>query len=151
MSATVTFESFVQLGGKTATGIPVPDDVVAALGPSRKPAVRVRIGHHVYRSTVAVRGGGFKIPLSAENRDAAGIAAGDPVWVELGLDTSPREIEVPGDLAAAMDARTQAFFASLSPSQKQWYVLPIEAAKKPETRARRVEKAVAMLHQGRKR
>lgn len=151
MNATVTFESIVQLGGKTATGIPVPDEVVAALGASRKPAVRVRIGHYSYRSTVAVRGGGFKIPLSAENRVAAGVAAGDPIWVELALDTAPRDVEVPADLDAAMDARARSFFESLSPGQKKWYVLPIEEAKKPETRARRVEKAIAMLHEGRKR
>lgn len=50
-----------------------------------------------------------------------------------------------------MDARARSFFDSVSPRQKKWYVLPIEQAKKPETCARRVNKAVAMLHEGRKR
>jgi Bacteriocin-protection, YdeI or OmpD-Associated/Domain of unknown function (DUF1905) len=147
------FRTVLESNGKTATGIEVPPEVVAALGPSRKPAVRVTIAGHTYRSTIATRSGVFLVGVSAENRRAAGVAAGDELDVELELDTEPREVAVPPDLMAAFaaDARAKNFFDTLTPSQKQWYVLPIEQAKAAETRARRVAKALGMLREGRKR
>ena len=147
------FRATVQLGGKTATGIPVPDEVVEALGAGRRPPVCVTIGGYSYRTTVATRGGGFKLPLSAENREGAGVEAGDEVEVELELDTEPRELEVPADLADALSAEPEArrFFEGLSYSQRQWHVLSIEGAKQPETRRRRIDKSIAMLREHRKR
>jgi hypothetical protein len=147
------FRATLQSNGKTATGIRVPPEVVAALGPSKKPAVRVTIAGHMYRSTIATRSGVFLLGVSAENRAAAGVAAGDELDVDLELDTEPREVTVPPDLAdeLAGDAQAQRFFDSLTHSQKQWYVLPIEQAKAAETRERRVAKAIAMLREGRKR
>jgi hypothetical protein len=147
------FRAILQSNGKTATGIRVPPEVVAALGPSKKPPVRVTIAGHTYRSTIATRSGVFLLGVSAENRASAGVAAGDEIDVELELDTEPREVTVPPDLAGALDGDAQArqFFDTLSHSQKQWYVLPIEQAKAAETRERRVAKAIAMLREGRKR
>jgi hypothetical protein len=147
------FRATLQSNGKTATGIRVPPEVVAALGPSRKPAVRVTIAGHTYRSTIATRSGVFLLGVSAENRQAAGVAAGDELDVDLELDTEPREVAVPPDLAEALasDAQARRFFDSLTHSQQQWYVLPIEQAKAAETRERRVAKAIAMLREGRKR
>jgi hypothetical protein len=146
------FSSEVLLGGKTATGIVVPPDVVAALGQSRKPAVTVSINGHTYRSTVAVRGGEFMLPLSAENRTAAGVAAGDRVEVEVELDNAPRELNLPADFAAALaaDADAGRFFETLSFSQKSGFVIPIEQAKAQETRERRIEKTIAKLRAGQK-
>jgi bacteriocin resistance YdeI/OmpD-like protein/uncharacterized protein DUF1905 len=147
------FRATLESNGKTATGIRVPPEVVAALGPSRKPAVRVTIAGHTYRSTIATRSGVFLLGVSAENRQAAGVAAGDELDVELELDTEPREVTVPPDLAGALegDAQASRFFDTLSHSQKQWYVLPIEQAKAAETRERRIAKAIDMLREGRKR
>src|SRR4051812_40340915 len=96
------FRATVELDGKTATGIAVPENVVAGLGTSKKPAVRVTINGHTYRSAVAPRGGRFLLPLSAENREAAGVAAGDTVNVEVELDTEKRELEIPADLTKAL-------------------------------------------------
>jgi uncharacterized protein YdeI (YjbR/CyaY-like superfamily) len=95
----------------------------------------------------------FLLGVSAENRAGAGVAAGDEIDVELELDTEPREVTVPPDLAGALESDAQAsrFFDTLTHSQKQWYVLPIEEAKAPGTRQRRVAKAIAMLREGRKR
>lgn len=145
------FHSVVRLGGKTATGIPVPAEVVASLGPSKKPAVRVTIGDYTYRSTIATVSGEFMIPLSAENRAGAGVAAGDAVEVEIELDTAPREVTLPPDFAAALnqDAAARRFFDGLSYSQKQRHVLPIADAKTAETRQRRIDKAISMLREGR--
>ncbi|HEY3468036.1 MAG TPA: YdeI/OmpD-associated family protein [Amycolatopsis sp.] len=144
------FRTTVLLGGKTATGLPVPDDVVEALGAGKKPAVTVTLGGHTYRTTVASRGGRFLVPLSAENREKAGVAAGDDVEVEIALDTAPRELEIPADLAAALaaDDTARARFESLSYSAKQRFVLPIGQAKTEETRQRRVAKVITDLRAG---
>src|SRR5512139_2639733 len=83
-----------------ATGLPVPPEVVAALGKGKKPPVKVSISGHTYRSTVAAYGDVFMLPLSAENRQAAGVKAGDQVQVTIELDMEPRTVEVPADLAA---------------------------------------------------
>lgn len=96
------FRATVELGGKTATGIAVPNDVVLALGPSKRPVVRVRISDHTYRTTVASMGGRFLVPLSADNRAAARVSAGDDVLVDIECDDEPREVTVPADLAAAL-------------------------------------------------
>jgi Bacteriocin-protection, YdeI or OmpD-Associated/Domain of unknown function (DUF1905) len=146
----VRFRTTVELGGTTATGLPVPAEVVEALGSGKKPAVRVTIGGHTYRSTVAVRGGVYLVPLSRENRTAAGVAAGDDVDVELELDDQPREVHVPDDLAAALagDDAARATFEGLPYSHRLRHVLAIEGAKAAETRQRRVAKALEMLRAG---
>jgi hypothetical protein len=143
------FRTTVVLGGKTATGLRVPEEVVADLAAGKRPAVRVTVGSHTYRSTVAVMGGAFMIPLSAENREGAGVSAGDEVDVELQLDTAPREVAVPADLAEALDAdgSARSSFDSLSYSNQRRWVLSVEAAKAPETRRRRIDKAVSELRQ----
>jgi hypothetical protein len=149
MAGKIRFTSTIELGGKTATGFEVPADVVEKLGSTKRPPVRVTIGRHTYRSTIATMGGRFLLPLSAENREAAGVAAGDDVKVSVELDTEPREVEVPTDLAKALakDPAAKRRFDSLSYSHKRRHVLVIEEAKAPETRARRIDKAVAMLRE----
>lgn len=145
------FRTTVELGGKTATGMRVPDDVVAALGAGKKPAVRVTIGTHTYRSTIASRGGVYLLPVSAENRAAAGVAAGDEVDVDVEVDTEPREVSVPDDLAAALagDELARRAFDGLPYSHRQRHVLAVEGTKNPETRQRRIDKALEMLRAGR--
>ena len=145
------FHSVVQLGGKTATGIPVPEEVVTSLRSSKRPPVRVTINGHTYRSTLASRGEQFMLPISAENRSSAGVAAGDKVEVDIELDTEPREVTVPPDLAEALerDVDAKRHIDRLSKSQKQRHVLPIEQAKTAETRQRRIDKALSMLREGR--
>ena len=141
------FSATLEQHGKTATGMVVPDDVVAALGSGRKPAVRVTVNGHTWRSTVAVMGGRNLLGVSAENRAAAGVSAGDVLDVDLELDTEKREVEVPADLAAALrksPAASKAFEA-LSYSNKSRYVLAINGAKAEETRARRIAKTVEEL------
>ena len=145
------FQSIVQLGGKTATGIAVPEEIVTALGSHKRPAVRVTINGFTYRSTIAPMGGVFMLPLSAENRQGAGVAAGDAVEVAIELDTEPRTVTVPPDFAAALaaDAAAQEFFAGLAYSHQLHHVLAIEQAKSAETRQRRITNAVTQLHEHR--
>jgi Bacteriocin-protection, YdeI or OmpD-Associated/Domain of unknown function (DUF1905) len=146
------FRATVELGGKTATGIEVPEDLVAALGSSRRPPVTVTIGGHSYRTTVARMGGRFLVPLSAENRTAAGVAAGDLVDVDIEPDTAPREVDVPADLAEALarDDAARATFDGLSFTHRKEWVRWVEEAKKAETRATRLAKTVEALHAGKR-
>jgi hypothetical protein len=142
------FRATIELGGKTATGFQVPAEVVERLGAGKRPAVSVTINGYTYRSTVAPMGGLYMLPVSAEA--GAGVAAGDEVDVDIELDTAPREVDVPADLAAALNGNLDAkrFFAGLSYSNKRRIVLSIEGAKTAETRARRIAKTVIMLEQG---
>lgn len=141
------FRTTVKLGGKTATGFRVPAEVVAALGSGKKPRVRVTIGGHTYRSTVAVYGEEFMLPLSAQNRAGAGVSAGDEVNGDLEVDTAPREVSVPDDLAVALRAEPMAAqrFNALSYSSKREYVDSVEGAKRAETRQRRIAKTINAL------
>jgi hypothetical protein len=146
----VDFRTTVELGGKTATGLQVPDEVVEALGAGKRPPVAVTVGGHTYRTTVAPMGGAFWIPLAAEHREAAGVAAGDEVDVVVELDSAPRETPLPDDLDAALDDAARAHFSGLAPSHRKEWVRWVEEAKKPETRAARVEKTAAALREGTK-
>jgi hypothetical protein len=146
------FRAKLELGGKTATGIRVPAQVVASLGASKRPPVRVTIKGHTYRTSVASMGRQFMLPVSAEQRQAAGVVAGDELDVDIELDTEPREVTMPPDFTEALDVDADAkrFFNGLSYTHKRWYVLWIEGAKRVETRQGRIAKAVTMLHEGRK-
>ena len=145
------FRATIELAGKTATGIEVPTAVVAKLGSSKKPAVRVTIKGYTYRSTVATMGGRFMLPISAQVREAAGVAARDKIDVDVDLDTAPRVVTVPPDFSRALTREPAAkrFFEGLSFSNKQRIVIAIEAAKAPETRHRRIAKSVSALREGR--
>jgi adenosylmethionine-8-amino-7-oxononanoate aminotransferase len=145
------FRAKLELNGKTATGFEVPEKIVTGLGAGKKPAVRVTINGHTYRSTVATMGGRFMVGVSADNRALASVAAGDTVDVELDLDSAPREVTVPPDLARALkrDAAAKRCFDGLSYSKQRGLVEPIEAAKTDETRQRRIDKAITTLREGR--
>ena len=146
----MTFRTKILAAGKTAAGIEVPAKVVEALGSTKVPPVRVTIKGHTYRSTVAVMGGKFMIGVSNENRQAAGVAAGETVDVDLELDTQPRELAVPDDFAKALgrDAKAKRVFEGLSYSKKQRLVLPVANGKTPETRQRNIDKAMTALREG---
>ena len=139
------FRTTVELGGKTATGLPVPDDVVAAMDRGARFPVVVTINGFSYRSTVTPYRGQTMLPLSAENRAGAGVEAGQEIGVDIEFDDAPRTVDVPADLAVALSATGRAAFDALSVSRRKAIVGPIEDAKTPETRERRITKAVADL------
>jgi uncharacterized protein YdeI (YjbR/CyaY-like superfamily) len=93
----------------------------------------------------------FMLPISAQVREAAAVAARDKVEVDVELDTAPRDVPVPVDFSRALTREPAAkrFFEGLSFSNKQRIVLAIEAAKAPETRQRRIAKSVSSLREGR--
>jgi hypothetical protein len=144
------FRALIEGTGKTAAGIEVPADVVAALGGTKRPAVRVTINGYTYRSSVAVLGGRFMLGVSNEVRANAGVAAGDEVEIGMELDTAPREVVVPPELARELadDARARGAFDALSYSRKRLIVDPIANARTAETRDRNVAKAMSALREG---
>ena len=147
------FRTTIEQSGKTATGIPVPDEIVEGLGSGKRPPVRVTINGYTYRSTIASMGGRFMVGVSAEHRAAAGVAGGDEVDVDIELDTAPREVDVPPELAAALEAddAARATWERLSYSNKSWHVLQVTGAKSDETRDRRIAKSIEALREGRQR
>ena len=144
------FRTTILQGDKTTTGILVPTDVVEALGKGKRPPVRVTVNGYTYRSTVAVMGGRFMVGVSADVRKNAGVAGGDEVEIDMELDTEPREVVVPADLAAALaaDADAQRTFEALSYSNKRRHVYAVEDAKTAETRQRRIDRSVSQLREG---
>lgn len=146
------FTAEIELHGRTATGITVPPEVVEALNAGKRVPIVVTIRKHSYRTSVAPYNGVYMIPLSAPNRGAAGVKAGDRVRIGIEVDSAPREVEVPDDLAAALSRSTaaKAFFDTLSFSNQRGYVAWVEDAKKDETRNARVAKCVESLEAGRK-
>ncbi|MGY2893240.1 YdeI/OmpD-associated family protein [Deinococcus sp. UYEF24] len=148
-----TFSTTLSGQPGTPTGIEIPAHVVSALGPKKNPAVWVTVsrpgvpGEYRYRSTVAVMGGVFMVPVSAAHRAAAGVQAGDALDVDLELDTEPRTVELPADLAAALGEQqaTAEAFAALAPSKRKEAVRQLEDAKTPETRGRRLKKLLSQL------
>jgi hypothetical protein len=129
-----------------ATGIQVPQEAIRALGSGKKPRVKVSLNGYTYRSTVAVMGGEFLIPLAKEHRTAAGVQAGDTVEVTLELDTEERTVEMPVDLAAALSEHgVKERFDQLAYSVRKEHVRQVTTAKAEETRRRRIEKIVSTL------
>ena len=151
MAPKITFNSTISQVGNN-TGIEVPEAVVEKLAAGKRPAVTVSLNGFNYRSTIAVMGGKFLIPLSAERRNLAHVKGGDKMDITLTLDTEPRELELPDDFTKALnkDKKALKFFESLSYSARQRYVLPIGQAKTEETRQRRIEKALSDLNAGKK-
>lgn len=145
MSEQITLE-LRATGGKT-TGFRVPDDLVTSLGGGNRPKVSVTIGDFTFRGSIARMGGEFWLGVSAGRRTEGGLTAGETYDLTLELDTAPREVEVPDDLASALAAAPAAKTAwdALSYSNQRRHAEAVTAAKKPETRARRVAKTIADL------
>jgi hypothetical protein len=142
-----TFRTRVMQARVNATGLPVPPEALEELGAGKRPAVVVTVAGYTYRTSVGAMGGQSLIPLSAAHRAASGIAADDEVEVTVELDAAPREAVVPEEVAAALaaDPALAEAFRALSSSRQRALVDPIGEAKTAETRARRVEKALAAL------
>lgn len=128
-------------------GLEVPQEVVEALGAGKRPTVTITINRHSCRSRVAIMRGRYLIGLSNANRQAAGVVTGDEVEVDVEFDPEPRVVAEPADFARALDADplARAAYNRLPYGLKLQHVRAIESAKKPETRGRRIEKAIAVL------
>ncbi|WTW98928.1 YdeI/OmpD-associated family protein [Streptomycetaceae bacterium NBC_01309] len=128
-------------------GLEVPPEVVAALDGGARPPVTITVNGHTWKSRVAIMRGRHLLGLSNANRQAAEVEIGEEVEVELELDTEPRVVVEPEDFAQALDddPAARAAYDNLTHSRKREHVRAIESAKKPDTRRRRIEKAIATL------
>jgi hypothetical protein len=134
-----------------ATGVEIPTDVVKALGSGPRPPVAVTINGHRWRSRVALMRGQCLLGISASNRAASGIAEGEVVEVDLELDTEPRVVPEPPDLASALDddPEARAAFDRLPYGLKRRHVVAIEEAKASEVRQRRIARLVTTMRSDR--
>ena len=141
------FKTTLLQAKKTATGVEVPEHIVEKLAAGKRAPVKVTINGYTYRNTIAVMNGMYMLSVSADVRAKSGVAGGDKIEVQLELDREPREVEVPADLQKALskNAAAKQFFETLSNSNKKRFTIPIEQAKTPETRNRRIEKAISEL------
>lgn len=128
------------------SAIPVPFDPKEAFGKVRAP-VRVTLNGYTYRSTIAAMGGPLFVPLRRSHREAAGLLGTETLEVTLELDTEPREVEPPPDLRDALQAMPRGWerWEAMSYTHRREHVEAIEEARRPETRARRVAKAVEAI------
>lgn len=147
-----TFHTHLAAFGNN-TGLVVPPDALETLGAGKRPAVEVDVNGYRYRSTVGSMKGQSLISVSKAIRKEIGLAAGDPIDVTLTLATEPREVDLPADFIAALDAApgTRAFFDTLSNSLQRYHVDTINDAKTAETRARRIERSIGLFASGKKR
>lgn len=139
----ITLRLTLQPVGGNNTAFTIPDAVVEQLGSGRRPKVVVRVGEHTWRSSIVSMGGCFVLGVSKENRTKAGLAAGDEADLTVTLDTAPRVVTVPGDLAEALDAAgARAAFDRLAFTHQREHVESVTGAKKPQTRERRIARVV---------
>jgi hypothetical protein len=130
-------------------GLEVPPEVVDALGDGKRPRITITLNGHSWNSRMAIMRGRYLIGLSIANRQAAGVETGDEVEVEVELNDEPAVVTEPADFARALDAdpAARAAYDRLAYTHKREHVRAIESAKKPETRVRRIEKAIASLRE----
>jgi bifunctional DNA-binding transcriptional regulator/antitoxin component of YhaV-PrlF toxin-antitoxin module len=142
------FRAELKAEGKTATYVVVPLDVPAVFGRARPP-VHGTVNGAPFRSTITKYGGDdYYLVVNREVREAAGVAAGETVEIEVELDTKPRIVRLPKDLAAALDDEARASFDAMSYTHRKEYVDWIKEAKREDTRRRRIAKAVGLIRQG---
>ncbi len=141
-----TFTTILLAAGGSNVGIEVPDDVLASFGRGKRVPVTVTLNGYTYRSTTAVMGARTLVGVNAAHRAAAGVAGGEVHEVTLEVDTEPRTVEVPDDLAAALEASAvRDRFDALAPSARKEHVRQVHDAKAEETRQRRIAKIVHAL------
>jgi hypothetical protein len=149
----IRFRAVLQPRGPAAAVV-LDDEQVAAVGEgARRFPVVATVNGYTWRTSVARMGGESLLGLNREVREGAGVRAGDDVEVTIELDEAPREVEVPGALAAALaaDPEAGAAFERMAFTHRKEYARWIAEAKRDETRQRRVAQAVEMIRAGKSR
>jgi len=132
----------------TGTFVLVPRKLHEQLGLKGRPKIQAVIAGHPYRGSLMPMGDGtYCLGVLKSIQQAAGVKRGDTITVELELDTAPRTVDVPQDLAQllAKDKKAQAAWAKLSYTNKKEIARSLEEAKQPATRERRLDAALQRL------
>lgn len=147
----ISFDTSLSSFGNN-TGIVVPDEVIEKLNAGKRPSLMVRVNGYAYQVTPGIMDGRTLLSFSADHRQKSGLQGGDAIHVELAVATTPREVEMPDDFREALEeSGTRAFFDSFSNSLQRYHCDQVNAAKSEETRQRRIEKAVGLFREGKKR
>jgi hypothetical protein len=145
----VTAASFSTIAQPNPGGVlfvEIPESVVKKLGAGKRVPVRVTLNGAKYRSTIAVYGGRYYLPARKEIREAAKLVPGGRARVSLEVDTVHRTVEVPADLARALaTAKLRPAFDEFSFSHRKEFAESVASAKRPETRAARIQRVVAQV------
>ena len=142
----VSFSTTAQPNPGGVLLIEIPETVVRKLGAGKRVPVRVTLNGAKYRSTIAVYGDRYYLPARKEIREAAKLVPGRRARVSLEVDTAPRTVEVPADLARALTTtKLRAAFDGFSFSHRREFVESVTSAKRPETRAARIQKIVIQV------
>lgn len=147
--AAVVYAPTIQPAGPAGGSalIHLPPFSPQALGRGRKP-VSVNLNGHLYRTSVFPEDKTRQyMVINAEMRAAANLSHGQVIAASLAPDREPRSVELPADFAAALSVAPGAAdrFAGLALSHQREYVQWIEEAKRPETRARRIEESIRKI------
>jgi hypothetical protein len=144
-----TFTVELERVQKTATMFRVPFPLEGAFG-RKRPPVKVTIRGHTWRTTPGVYGGVGHVVVNRAVKAATGVDAGDRVRVRMELDSEPRTVRVPRDLAVALsgDPAAEKAFDAMSFTHRREYVEWVEEAKRSETRARRIAETVKRVRAG---
>ena len=144
--STVSFSTIAQPNPRALLLIEIPESVVAKLSAVKRVPVRVTLNGVEYRSTIAIYGGRYYLPARKEICKAAKLVPGGRARVSLEVDTAPRTVVVPADLANALStAKLRAGFDAFSFSHRKEFVDWVTSAKRAETRAVRIPKVVAQV------
>jgi hypothetical protein len=142
----VSFSTTAQPNPGGVLLIEIPETVVKKLGAGKRVPVRVTLNGTKYRSTIAVYGERYYLPARKEIRDAAKLVPGGRARVSLEVDRAPRTVAVPADLARALAvAKLRSNFDDFSFSHRREFAEAVISAKRPETRAGRIQKIVAQV------
>ena len=140
------FEAVIRSAAGGGAYVEVPPEVIEALGGGGRIPVEATFDGLPYRGSIASMGGCMALGILKQIRTDLGKSPGDPVLVTVSRDLAERTIDVPEDLATALEAAgAREAFDRLSFSHRREHITAITDAKKPETRARRIAKAVEMV------
>jgi hypothetical protein len=147
----VSFDTTLSAFGNN-TGIEVPDGIIAQLNAGKRPDLTVKVNGYEYQNTPGIMDGKTMLSFSSEHRKKTGLKGGDEIHVELAVSSTPREVTMSKDFREALQASsTEEFFNTLSNSLQRYHCDLINGAKTDETRQRRIEKAIGLFKEGKKR
>lgn len=147
----VTYDTTVSIFGNN-TGIEIPNHVLEKLAAGKRPSLMVTVNGYEFQCTPGVMNGKTMISFSSEHRNKSGLTGGDQIHVKLTVATEPPTVEISEDFLKALQAtNTEKFFKSLSNSLQRYHCDLINSAAAAETKQRRIQKAVDLFKQGKKR
>jgi len=147
----ITFDTTLSSFGNN-TGIEVPSEVIKQLNAGKRPSLIVKVNGYTYQCAPGIMGGKTLISFSSQHRQNSGLKGGDKIHVELAVAQMPRKIEMSPEFQQGLEqTQTAEFFKSLSNSLQRYHCDLINSAKNEETKSRRIQKAIALFKEGRKR